>query len=253
MKLLLIGHMLGDFYFQTDNMVEKKKKSFKYILLHCLMYSVVMISVLILASGEYVKVILPTLIVGVLHIGIDSMKAMIQRKYVMTAKEEGYLFAIDQIIHIILLFVVSNMCIVEVNIGWIPGISDELINCINNASGVMGAILLCGKPAAVIVELVFNMIPKTIINAEMECSESNNMQKNICEEGLKIGTWIGIFEREIILILGVLGQYSAIGFVLAAKSLARHSQFSNKAFAEKYLVGTLLSALIALIGILMCN
>lgn len=70
---------------------------------------------------------------------------------------------------------------------------------------------------------------------------------------MRIGSWIGILEREIILVLGLLGQYGAIGFVLTAKSLARHNQLNNQAFAEKYLVGTLLSAFVALLSVIMCT
>lgn len=69
------------------------------------------------------------------------------------------------------------------------------------------------------------------------------------KEEAKIGRWIGILEREIILILGLMGQYGAIGFVLTAKSLARFNQLNDQSFAEKYLVGTLLSSFLAIVCI----
>jgi hypothetical protein len=53
--------------------------------------------------------------------------------------------------------------------------------------------------------------------------------------------------------LGLNGQLGAIGFVLAAKSLARFNQLNDKSFAEKYLVGTLLSVVIALFCITIGN
>lgn len=93
------------------------------------------------------------------------------------------------------------------------------------------------------------MIPETIEQAD-QILEVNSKTEN---EGVKIGSWIGILEREIILMLGLMGQFGAIGFVLAAKSLARFKQLENKSFAEKYLVGTLLSALIAIGNIIMCK
>ncbi len=70
------------------------------------------------------------------------------------------------------------------------------------------------------------------------------------DEVERMGFWIGVLEREIILILGVFGQYGAIGFVLTAKSIARYKQLEDKKFAEKYLIGTLLSALISVVGIM---
>jgi uncharacterized oligopeptide transporter (OPT) family protein len=41
--------------------------------------------------------------------------------------------------------------------------------------------------------------------------------------------------------LGLSGQYAAIGFMLAAKSVARFKKFEEPDFAEQYIVGTLAS------------
>ena len=43
------------------------------------------------------------------------------------------------------------------------------------------------------------------------------------------------------------GQLGAVGFVVAAKSLARFKQLEDKDFAENYLVGTMLSFLFAMV------
>lgn len=126
MKLLMIGHLLGDFYFQTDHMVSKKKKSSDYILLHCLLYSIIMYLVLVMASGKPIKYIWVILITGISHLVIDWIKAQIQKRFIMSAKGNGYLFAIDQLIHILILWVISCMCVMEVNIGWFPGISENM-------------------------------------------------------------------------------------------------------------------------------
>lgn len=53
------------------------------------------------------------------------------------------------------------------------------------------------------------------------------------------------------MLLGCLGLYSSIVIVLTAKSIARFKTINdNPGFAEKYLVGTLLSLLMAIIGLL---
>lgn len=45
-----------------------------------------------------------------------------------------------------------------------------------------------------------------------------------------------------------LGQYSAIGLVLTAKSIARYDRIAkDKDFAEYYLLGTLMSTLIVIV------
>lgn len=61
------------------------------------------------------------------------------------------------------------------------------------------------------------------------------------------GRIIGNVERLIVTTLVCLGQYGAIGFVLAAKSLARFPQLSeSRDFAEYYLIGTLVSMAVAI-------
>ena len=65
--------------------------------------------------------------------------------------------------------------------------------------------------------------------------------------GNNAGSIIGKLERIITAILLLGNQYSVIGLVLTAKSIARFKQLEDKDFAEKYLIGTLLSLSISLI------
>jgi len=67
------------------------------------------------------------------------------------------------------------------------------------------------------------------------------------ESGLeRAGRAIGLFERFIILTFVLLSQYTALAFVLAAKSIARFKELEDRNFAEYYLVGTLASVSFAL-------
>lgn len=64
-------------------------------------------------------------------------------------------------------------------------------------------------------------------------------------KGLKnAGCTIGISERIIVYIPAGMGQFTAIGFVLTAKSITRHEKITKSpAFGEYYLIRTLLSFL----------
>jgi hypothetical protein len=62
------------------------------------------------------------------------------------------------------------------------------------------------------------------------------------------GRAIGALERAIALSLVLLGQYGAIGLLVAAKSLARFKALEDREFAEYFLIGTLGSLLLALLG-----
>ena len=64
------------------------------------------------------------------------------------------------------------------------------------------------------------------------------------------GEAIGVLERWIVLIVLARGQYAAMAFILAAKTLARHTRFEDDPeFAEYFLVGTLASVLLAIAAV----
>lgn len=62
------------------------------------------------------------------------------------------------------------------------------------------------------------------------------------------GRVIGILERALALTFVLLGEYGALGLIVAAKSLARFKALEDREFAEYFLIGTLASLLLALVG-----
>jgi hypothetical protein len=67
-----------------------------------------------------------------------------------------------------------------------------------------------------------------------------------------VGALIGTLERIVIALLLSVNQYASIGLVLTAKSIARYDKISkDPAFAEYYLLGTLLSTLVVILVFLM--
>ncbi len=62
------------------------------------------------------------------------------------------------------------------------------------------------------------------------------------------GRTIGVLERALTVTLVLLGQYGALGLIVAAKSLARFKALEDREFAEYFLIGTLASLLLGLIG-----
>lgn len=245
MELIILGHIIGDFYVQTDKIAENKKSSIKYMLLHCMIYTIIVGACFYILNKSIVEMIKISSFILLSHLIIDLIKMKCDKKL---NRYEYMIFIVDQAVHIIILFsifymVKNNLCNQINGNSIINGL--DIRTCITTAF----AVLICWKPAAILISLVFKVIPKTVEQAD-ETMENESSNEN---EGVRIGSWIGILEREIILMLGLLGQYGAIGFVLTAKSLARFKQLENKSFAEKYLVGTLLSAFIAIVCIVICK
>lgn len=254
MEVVIIGHLLGDFYIQTNRMAEKKKTSVRYVLLHCLLYMMVMFALAAWLTGDLFRGFYITMIIGVSHLCVDSLKMYIESKYTKAARYEYVIFLLDQMIHIFILVLVCGMFRIHIDIDKYLLISENKIIPVRKAAAIFIAALICWRPAAIFISLVFKQIPNTIEEADnvQENKKEPGDNGNAVNETIRIGSWIGILERQIILLLGLLGQYGAIGFVLTAKSLARYKQLENKAFAEKYLVGTLLSALIAIVSVSIC-
>src|SRR2546422_447103 len=62
------------------------------------------------------------------------------------------------------------------------------------------------------------------------------------------GRAIGALERALALTLVLLGEYSAVGWIIAAKALARFRALEDREFAEYFLIGTLASFLLAVVA-----
>jgi len=75
--------------------------------------------------------------------------------------------------------------------------------------------------------------------------------ETITDQQYNTGRVIGMLERIFIYLFTIAGQYAAIGFILTAKGVVRYKEFENRTFAEYVLIGTLLSALLALLTALM--
>ena len=66
----------------------------------------------------------------------------------------------------------------------------------------------------------------------------------------RMGAFIGTLERILTILLVGLETFSAIGFVIAMKSVVRYERIQKeKVFAEYFLAGTMLSVLVALMWV----
>jgi hypothetical protein len=75
----------------------------------------------------------------------------------------------------------------------------------------------------------------------------NKSGENKSPEILKAGFLIGILERFFIICSIVFGMPQVIGFVLAAKSVARLSKLNDDYFVEIFIIGNFMSFVIAII------
>jgi hypothetical protein len=108
---------------------------------------------------------------------------------------------------------------------------------------LIGAIAVVGE-ANTVIRLVLqsaDVIPRRVtMNALVPGTPIDHSEYNT-------GRLIGVLERLILYMLVLAGQFTAIGFILAAKGLVRYRALEDRTFAEYFLVGTLLSVLAAML------
>jgi hypothetical protein len=81
---------------------------------------------------------------------------------------------------------------------------------------------------------------------KLELAPIGDAVQQIDERQFRTGRVIGFLERIFVYLFVLSGQFTAIGFILAAKGVVRYPEFGNRTFAEYILIGTLLSALSAM-------
>lgn len=232
--LSLTLHFLGDFYFSEGDGKAAHAGTFRSAARHGLLYAAVVFLGLLPFFSAGAMCFAAALALS--HFGVDGlMRGYIKQR---TDLSEGLFFRAEQILHIALITAVS---VVFACFGFAPALLPEFRQILSAVTGDPRSILngLClllavWKPAnAAIRHLLYQYRP---LQAE------EDSYKNA-------GAWIGTLERLIMALLLSVHQYSAMGLVLTAKSIARYDKISkDQKFAEYYLLGTLLSTLFVILA-----
>lgn len=230
---LLAAHLLADFYFQTDRLAGRKQEKAAWGFVHAGVVLVVFLAVC-LALYRPGTGALAALAVGATHLIVDLGRAAWNRRHAKPLQRLAS-FAADQLLHGAVLAAVWLAAR-----PFLSGLGLRLAASPTARTAVLIAVLLLGlcKPASILVRLTLDAVAGGTQAAE----------KPDAVPDANAGTVIGILERIITAVLILCGQYSAVGLVLTAKSVARFKQLEDRDFAEKYLIGTLTSLALALIA-----
>jgi len=230
--VLIIAHVFGDFYFQSNKLTEKKQKSYRFVLVHSLIYFVVLCICIIPFWAK--SLFITILVLAAAHLITDSCKLTWYKRH-----EHNYItYFVDQVIHVGCIAAVSAyLTYNDYMLSILPVLDDLLTKVIGESEKFflwVGLILLILKPANVTIKQLTERFKP---NGDTENSTEN------------AGALIGLLERLIAILLISIGQYAAIALVLTAKSVARYNKISeSKQFAEYYLLGTLASLLYAVLA-----
>lgn len=168
------------------------------------------------------------------------------------SKRINFIRCLSLILNIILIsMVTSEYFSVQFNFDVLNGLKNiskyfSILNFINNLEWLKFNIILTGfllllNEVNFIIRYffeAFSLVPQI---------EEFNKTKKIDEKEYKAGRVIGMLERVLILFFVLINQYSAIGFIIAAKGFTRFKDLDKREFAEYVLIGTLLSSFIAIV------
>lgn len=224
LAFLVAGHTVGDFVLQTRRMALGKGQP-RWLLAHASTVTAAhVICLLPVWSGP---VILVALGIGVLHGLVDGAKARMLRG----RDERFWPFAVDQLVHLLILLGAALLLSRLPLRPWFPDLSGSAYLAwfvaayafnVNGSSSLVRAVLR-------------RFTPPEAADGEQPGA----------------GRVIGVLERLITLTLVLLDQWGALGFVLAAKSIARFKDLDQRLSAEYYLIGTLMSLALAVASALL--
>ena len=229
--VLLLGHIIADFYIQSAEMAEKKEKKIRWVLLHSLSYWGGMLVVMLPFLSWNMLAIATA--AGIGHFVIDLGKHLYKklRKKENQNRLDRNTFLISYFAVVMKIELTELECVEQ--FFSVIQISEKSL-----LSGVL-AVLLIYKPADILIQKILKTYrPVSEIRDNKIIIKDNNT-----------GRIIGMIERTIMLVFLVIGQYSSVGLVLTAKSIARYDRIAKeKDFAEYYLLGTLLSTIIVVLS-----
>lgn len=240
--ILLLSHILGDYYFQSEKLAQDKNNSYAKVVQHCSIYMLACFLMCSLFSSPCILILF--LIEAVTHWIIDSGKYYICKKGQYT---KNLVYIIDQCMHLFCTAVMSY-CWIFIFDGDVE-FNDFLNNVFGNLRVSLDIVirwitcLLClHKPINITIQTLLSDL------RVQERKNNNDLEMIIQPKEQNIGRYIGTTERAIMLFLIAKGSLASIGFVLTAKSVARYNEIAKSTtFAEYYLIGTLLSTLFLLI------
>jgi len=227
--VLTTAYLILEYGLQTSKMIEaKKNRELMGYTKYSLYY--LFLALLLTVSWFSWQLILAIIVQILIFVIIDYVKMNLQYKIAQYRFEIG-------IFNVLLHFSVIWLTVIILN----PDFTNlNFLFFLNIGVSISSYIKLCIYVSAVLfllnggTELVRAVLKKVKIKDE-------KMEKD------NTGKLIGNIERVLLFLFILFDSLAAIGFVIAAKSIARFEELKQKNFAEYYLIGTLSSALIAIL------
>ncbi len=232
---LLLAHLLGDFPLQLQWISDNKGKRLWPLICHGIMhYILAWTCLLIFAQIPYLSISSQILVIAyaAVHLLIDRLK------YKITAWKPSLdnwkTFLADQTLHVLVLIITAALLSQSSVTG--------LIHNLQLSPKVKTQIL---EAAIIYIAVVFGGgILIRYLTKGIATERENDAPVYLKNAGLYVG-WL---ERFMMISAIAVQSPVLVGLILTGKSIARFPEFKEPRFAEYFLIGTLLSISLSIIG-----
>ena len=247
---LLLAHILADFYFQPFAWVKQRNERHALALplyIHTLIHGVLAGAVLLLLSEN---ISLTTIGVGAIIIAVSHFKIDVIKSYCVQSTTA---FVIDQIAHVVVLLGVFLYATDQ----W-----QYVLMALRQVSAgdlvITLAYLAVLKPSSIVIKQLLSPWSSEVLSSNTQTTHPNDPPtiSTEAQQTLSLaGQRIGYLERVLMLTFVLLNQFSAIGFLIAAKSIFRFGDLTkhqDRKLTEYVLLGTFTSVAMTLVIGLLC-
>lgn len=258
---LLIAHLLGDFVFQSQDVVNKRRSTVWRTRLYANVkhasISAALSGVLLFYYCWTFWILVPIMIVFLSHGIIDVIKSNIVAANKPSLRYSILMFSLDQIVHFSVLVAIARSINKYIRFSaplmniknWVQKIFYECVTNVtyNQKLMICFILLVIGLwGVGVFIRLfVDRMKLKPYRRAvDLGIILANNTNGNGIRDG---GFLIGILERLVIIVAVVTNMVNVIGFLVTAKSIARFKKFDDDSFVEYFIIGSFMSIISAVI------
>jgi hypothetical protein len=236
---MYLAHLLTDFVFQTDRLVLKKHRGeWRGYLVHGATHYIAVLAIVAIADPHRFLTLYfqaTALSLSVVHLVVDWAKLSLTRSRLMA--DDALAFLLDQIIHLativgaVLLLVHPSLQVFRFWLIRIRLLQETILLVL-----------------VIYVSVIFagGYFIRVLIGPLWREEPGRETKEH--EEVINAGLYIGWLERFLVLTALFLQSPATVGFILAAKSIARYPELKSVRFAEYFLIGTLLSVSIAIGG-----
>lgn len=237
--ILLLGHLVADFLVQSEALVQRKREgSFAAYLQHGSAHALSTIAAaalftpsLLRSAGFYFA--LASLCA--VHLLIDFAKIALTRSQIIADGLRAFLA--DQGLHALTIATVAMLYTqTSLESAWhlLAGLQAQRMKILSVLIVYLTAVAGSGYAIRYLLRPLLRRLPA--------------LPGESTEELRNAGLYIGWLERFLVLTAVVLRSPATVGLVLTAKSIVRYPEIKSGRFAEYFLIGTLLSILLALLG-----